>query len=361
MSLHALCPRARGTMFRVSLAQVVCVLTSPVLLLLASASAMAEPPAAPIVIAHRGASGYLPEHTLAAKALAYGQGADYLEQDVVLTRDGVPIVLHDIHLETISDVETKFPGRSRKDGRYYAIDFTLAEIRELRIGERINPRTGKAVFPSRFPAEPRTFHIPTLAEELEFVRGLNNASQKSIGIYPELKRPDFHRDEGYDLTRAVLDVLAAAGYTESTDAVFLQCFDAEEVRRIRHELKCPLPLVQLLDKWPANIAATSTEEAEANLRKVLEQIGGDADGIGISLRLLFNESPALKLSPERVVELAREAGLFVHVWTLRADQFTGYAPSFEELHGRCLAAQIDGAFTDFPDITIRHFRDPVDR
>ena len=319
---------------------------------------MAEPPAAPIVIAHRGASGYLPEHTLAAKALAYGQGADYLEQDLVLTKDGVPIVLHDIHLETISDVEAKFPGRNRKDGRYYAIDFTLAEIRELRIGERVNPRTGKAVFPTRYPADVRTFQIPTLAEELEFLRGLNTASRKSIGIYPELKRPDFHHDEGYDLTRAVLDVLTAADYTDSNDAIFLQCFDREEVHRIRHELKCPLPLVQLLSKWPAQITASSTQEAEAKLGKVLEQIAEDADGIGISLHLLFQESPALKVSPQRVVELAREAGLVVHVWTLRADQFSSYAPTFDELHARCLAAGIDGAFTDFPDITIRQFLHP---
>src|SRR5688572_14236575 len=84
-----------------------------------------------IVIAHRGASGYLPEHTREAKTLAYGMGADFLEQDVVLTRDDVPIVLHDVHLDTVTNVAAQFPGRARDDERFYAIDFTLAEIRSL--------------------------------------------------------------------------------------------------------------------------------------------------------------------------------------------------------------------------------------
>ena len=96
----------------------------------------------PIVIAHRGASGYLPEHTLAAKAMAHAMGADFLEQDVVLTADGVPIVLHDIYLEATTDVEQRFPDRSRPDGRFYAIDFTLAEIRTLSAHERTTRSRG---------------------------------------------------------------------------------------------------------------------------------------------------------------------------------------------------------------------------
>ncbi|MEW6710741.1 MAG: glycerophosphodiester phosphodiesterase family protein, partial [Candidatus Riflebacteria bacterium] len=91
----------------------------------------------PINIAHRGASGYLPEHTLPAKALAHGMGADYIEQDLVLTKDGHPIVVHDIHLDTVTDVATRFPERKRDDGRFYAIDFTLAEIKTLKVTERI--------------------------------------------------------------------------------------------------------------------------------------------------------------------------------------------------------------------------------
>ena len=109
----------------------------PLLLLPFAALAAAEP--RPLIIAHRGASGYLPEHTLAAKALAYGQGADYLEQDVVLSKDGVPVIFHDTHIDTTTDVAKKFPGRQRADGRFYALDFTVSELKQLNVTERFNP------------------------------------------------------------------------------------------------------------------------------------------------------------------------------------------------------------------------------
>ena len=104
----------------------------------------------PLVIAHRGASGYLPEHTLAAKAMAHGQGADFIEQDLVLTKDNVPVVLHDVHIDTVTDVAKVFPERKRADGRFYALDFTVAELKRLRLSERFNAKTGARVFPGRF-------------------------------------------------------------------------------------------------------------------------------------------------------------------------------------------------------------------
>ncbi len=121
--------------------------------------------ATPIVIAHRGASGYLPEHTLEAKALAHAMGADFLEQDLVLTKDDVPVVLHDIHLDTVTDVATRFPDRKRDDGRYYALDFTVAEIKQLRADRALQredraARSSRAASrrasrPSRFPRSRR--------------------------------------------------------------------------------------------------------------------------------------------------------------------------------------------------------------
>ena len=120
-----------------------------------------------IVIAHRGASGYLPEHTLAAKALAHAMGADYIEQDVVLTKDGVAVVLHDIHLDTVTNVSTVYPGRAREDGRYYALDFTLNEVKRLTVNERIDLKTRKPVYHRRFPVGKSHFQVPTLAEEIE--------------------------------------------------------------------------------------------------------------------------------------------------------------------------------------------------
>src|SRR5262245_24187713 len=121
----------------------------------------------PFVIAHRGASGYLPEHTIAAKAYAHALGADYLEQDVVLSKDDVPVVLHDVYLDTVTDVAKRFPDRKRADGRFYALDFTLAELKQLRVTERFDVRTGQPVYPKRFPAAQSSFQISTLEEELQ--------------------------------------------------------------------------------------------------------------------------------------------------------------------------------------------------
>ena len=126
----------------------------------------------PIIIAHRGASGYLPEHTLECKAMAFGMNPDYIEQDVVLTKDNHPVVIHDHYLDTVSDVDRVFPGRKRSDGRYYVIDFTLEEIRKLRLRERIDLKTGNCVYPKRFPGETIIdFKIPTLEEEIQLIQG----------------------------------------------------------------------------------------------------------------------------------------------------------------------------------------------
>ncbi|MEM7311532.1 MAG: glycerophosphodiester phosphodiesterase, partial [Planctomycetota bacterium] len=180
-----------------------------------------------LIIAHRGASGYLPEHTLPAVAMAHGLGADYIEQDVVLTKDKHPIVLHDIHLDTVTDVATKFPNRKREDGRYYAIDFELAEIRLLRVNERIDLATGKPVFPGRFPLGKSRFEIPTLAEEIELIQGLNKSTARDVGIYAEVKQPAWHRNAGFEISRIVIQVLKDYGYESKTDRAYLQCFDPE--------------------------------------------------------------------------------------------------------------------------------------
>src|ERR1043166_4966177 len=192
--------------------------------------------ASKIIIAHRGAYGYLPEHTLPGKALAHAMGADYLEQDLVLSKDGVPIVLHDIYLDTVTDVAKRFPDRKRADGRFYVLDFTVAEMKQLQVTERFDRRTGKAVFPTRFPIWLATFQLATFEEELQFIQGLNKTTGREAGIYPEIKAPGWHRMQGHDLSRIVLDVLSRYGYRTKADKVFLQCFDYQEVKRLRNEL-----------------------------------------------------------------------------------------------------------------------------
>ena len=136
-----------------------------------------------IIIAHRGASGYLPEHTLESKALAFAQHADYLEQDLAMTKDGRLVVIHDHFLDGLTDVAKKFPNRHRKDGRYYVIDFTLKEIQSLNMTENFETKDGKqvAVYPGRFPLWKSHFKIHTFEDELEFIQGLEKSTGKKIG------------------------------------------------------------------------------------------------------------------------------------------------------------------------------------
>ena len=301
------------------------------------------------VIAHRGASGYLPEHTLEAKAMAHAMGADYLEQDLVLTKDDVPIVLHDIHLDTVSDVAEKFPDRKRDDGRYYAIDFTFEEVKQLNASERFDRRTGKSVFPNRFPAQKSSFRVPSLHEELELIQGLNHSTGRIAGIYPELKHPTFHHDEGKDLAETVLKILNEYGYSNRADPVILQCFEEAELERVRNELKSDLTLVQLLSNadW---MSETSLKKQRAER---LEVIASYADGIGPAVDSVFRSDPlgGLPLSTEVIAE-AHRLNLVVHPWTYRADSLPKLFSSFEDLHRATVIAGIDGIFSDFPDQSV---------
>jgi glycerophosphoryl diester phosphodiesterase len=287
----------------------------------------------PLLIAHRGASGYLPEHTLAAKQLAHEMGADYLEQDVVASRDNELIVLHDIHLDRVTDVATKFPDRARDDDRFYVRDFDLVELRSLTVWERMHA-DGSAVYPGRYPAKSGNFGINTLAEEIEFIQKLNAKSGKDVGIYPEIKRPNWHRSEGVDIAPRLLEELAEFGYESYEDPVYVQCFDDTELRRLRHEFDCPLKLVQLIgnDKSYGQLLTPGG----------LEELARTVDAIGPSIQHLLHAND--------LAEIAHAEGLAVHPYTFRADELPPGFASFEELV-RYFVTEIgiDGLFTDFPD------------
>ncbi|NUQ61111.1 MAG: glycerophosphodiester phosphodiesterase [Pirellulales bacterium] len=310
----------------------------------------------PAVIAHRGASGYLPEHTLAAKAMAYAMGADYLEQDVVLTRDDCPIVLHDVQLDTVTDVADRFPSRARDDGRFYAIDFTLEEIKRLRVSERMDLRSRAPVFPSRFPAGKSDFRIPTLEEEIELVQGLNTSTGQNVGIYPEIKSPAWHRRQGKDISSIVLEVLRRYGYQGRDCRCYLQCFDAAELKRLRFELKTQLKLVQLIGEnaWKE----TATDYEAIRTADGLREVAKYAEAIGPSISHVAAdtaEPPGYAITP--LVRDAHAAGLAVHPYTFRADALPGYAASFEQLlRIFCDEVGVDGVFSDFPDRTASCFR-----
>jgi glycerophosphoryl diester phosphodiesterase len=305
----------------------------------------------PVVIAHRGASGYLPEHTLEAKALAYGLGADYLEQDVVATRDSQLVVLHDLYLDDVTDVERRFPGRSRADGRHYVIDFDLAELQTLSVSERRKPGSAAARFPKRFPVGKGTFRIATLEQELDLVAGLNRSMQRTVGIYAEIKDPQWHRRHGIDLSPLLLEQLAAHGYDRRGAPAFVQCFDADELRRVATDLGSELQLIQLVGVEP-EYASLLTHEG-------LDAIAEYADGIGPSYTQLL-APPSIggphEPRPGALVAAARRAGLLLHPYTFRRDELPSYAPDLEHLLTVFFeTVGVDGVFCDHPDVAV-HIR-----
>lgn len=289
----------------------------------------------PINIAHRGACGYLPEHTLPAKALAYGMEADFIEQDVVLTKDDRALVIHDIHLDTVTDVAKKFPGRAREDGRFYALDFTLAEIRTLKACERFDIASGSAVFAGRFPLWKSDFRLHTLEEEIELIQGLNKSTGRNVGIYPEIKDPAWHREQGHDISPLVIGILADYGYTRAEDNVYLQCFDFAELKRIKNELKCELKLIQL------------TEEDFD-----VAEVASYATGIGPWIKQLITGID--KDGRPVISDLAAKAkahGLKIHPYTFRVDGLPAGISADQLLATLFNQIGVDGIFSDFPDVS----------
>ncbi|MCP4858924.1 MAG: glycerophosphodiester phosphodiesterase [Fuerstiella sp.] len=294
----------------------------------------------PLVIAHRGASGYLPEHTTEATALAHALGADFIEQDVVLSQDGVAVVFHDVTLEGITDVADVFPGRGR-NGRFYVFDFTLAELKQLNVSERY-PSGNNLEANGRFPQKTGRFRLSTLEEHLQLIRGLNVSRGRDVGVYVEIKQPKLHREQELDPSKEVLRVLGHFDYRTAADRVFVQCFDEAEVLRLRTELECRLPLIQLLSDEPSG-------EDMARIAKV-------ADGIGIRISAVI-DGPSPK-DPKRplvsnVVKAAHQHAMLVHAWTLRTDSLPDYASNATTMIDWLVReAGVDGIFTDQPDVLV---------
>jgi len=309
--------------------------------------------AEPLVIAHRGASGYLPEHTLPAKAYAHALGADYIEQDIVLSKDNVPVVLHDIYLDTVSDVAKRFPEGKRADGRYYAVDFTVAELKQLRVSERFNVKTGAPVYPGRYAsaATPASFQIATLEEELQLIQGLNRSTGRAVGIYPELKQPTWHRENGRDISAVVLPILARFGYQTKADACFLQCFELSEVKRLRQELGWKGRLIMLIGAGAKE--ADGTDNNRLCTPEGIRELAGLVDGIGPAIPRVVSWSPSGQRQVSQLVKLAHAAKLAVHPYTVRRDELPKNCSSVDELHAAIFAeAGADGVFTDFTDLTL---------
>ena len=296
-----------------------------------------------IVVAHRGASGYVPEHTMESKAMAHAMNADYIEQDVVLSKDDVPIVIHDIYLEEVTDVALVYPERSREDGRFYVIDFNLDELMRLSVHERINLKTKKAEFPNRFPLKEANFKLHTLQDEIVLIQGLNASTGKKVGIYPEIKNPGFHKKNGKDISKIVLQVLNDFGYKNKSDACILQCFDAAELQRIRQELHCDLFLTQLLE-FPESLDH-------------LEKYASYANAIGPSIEQLILESHGKTTQEKKdFIKRAHDLDLQVHAYTFRKDEHPNFESFDALLNFGFNELELDGVFTDFPDLVIGYLQ-----
>jgi glycerophosphoryl diester phosphodiesterase len=345
-------------------------------------SASAEPLPKPLVIAHRGASGELPEHTLEAYRRAIEQGADCIEPDLVMTRDGHLIARHEPMLDDTTDVAQKFPAERRRtrdvDGvpvtAYFASDFTLEEIRTLRARQ---PRPNR---PQEYNGQ---FGIPTLAEIIELAQNASRERGRPVCIYPEIKHSTFHATTAGFGTHAFEDTLLRqlhAAYGNRSDApVFIQSFEVGNLQYLRGRTK--LRLVQLIMASDVDTEGRPRYAApygqpydwtvakdERTYEYLLTPQGLDfvrtyADGIGVWKPLLMrtvadgvdrNRDGRIDAKDRRIVgstgviEAARERGLLVHTWTMRDDSVGhGFSDPIEEMRA-FFRLGVDGVFTDFP-------------
>ncbi|NVK55115.1 MAG: glycerophosphodiester phosphodiesterase [Alteromonadaceae bacterium] len=295
------------------------------------------------IIAHRGASGYLPEHTLAAMAMAHAQQPDYIEQDLVLTKDDRLVVLHDIHLETVTNVEQVFPTRHRQDGRYYALDFTLAELRTLSVHERTKA-DGTPVFKNRYQGNGH-FTIATFEEHLSSITSLNASTGQHIGLYTEIKSPGWHRAQGHDISKQVLTVLRKHNLDHADANIYVQCFSFEEIKRLRDTLNAKVKLVQLIaeNSWNETPTEYDSLKTPAGILTLQNYVQGIGPWLG-HVTQSTPEQPSTALAPWVVA--AQQAGLVIHPYTFRTDQLPAGVSAEQLLNLIVEKWQFDGLFTD---------------
>tara|TARA_B100000686_G_C16682283_1_gene912652 strand:+ start:266 stop:1288 length:1023 start_codon:yes stop_codon:yes gene_type:complete len=313
-----------------------------------------------LVIAHRGASGYLPEHTYSGAVMAFVSGADFLELDVVMTKDGHLIVMHDLTLNATTNVKEIFPEKKNRKGKYQVIDFTLNEIKLLKVHERSSMSGKNAAFPQRFPIDYQLFEIPTLDNMINLVKGLSKSSGRKMGLYIEIKAPEFHSKHNKDPALKLLKLLNHHGFQEATDPVFIQSFDSKTLKKLRYQHKTRLRLIQLIgeNRWRLSDTDFTYLKSEKGLNDVSEY----ADGIGPWMnQLVLGVDLSGNFQITNLVKNARRKDLLIHAYTFRADRLPDYVSNFDELLDIFLnEVGVDGIFTDFPDLVVSYLeRNPA--
>jgi glycerophosphoryl diester phosphodiesterase len=312
--------------------------------LLLTIAMVTTPETSPLVIAHRGASGYRPEHTLEAYRLAIQMGADFIEPDLVPTRDGVLIARHENEIGGTTDVADRFPDRKRTkqvDGRsiigWFTEDLTLAEIRTLRARERL---------PFRSHDSDGQFQIPTFDEVIELAQAEAKRTGRTIGVYPETKHPTYFRAAGLPIEEKLIASLESHGWNTRDAPVFIQSFETGNLRELRKQTS--VRLIQL--------AADAKMLDDAGLRDIATY----ATGIGPEKQLLIPAHADGTLGePTDIVARAHALGLLVHVWTIRKEK--EFLPAAYDGHVEMEFDQfrrlgVDGVFTDFPDLAVTTYR-----
>jgi glycerophosphoryl diester phosphodiesterase len=225
------------------------------------------------------------------------------------------------------------------------------------VAERFNAKSGKAVFAKRYPSETSAaeFHVSTLEEELQLIQGLNRSLGRNVGIYPEIKQPKWHREQGHDISRVVLPILGRYGYATKADACFLQCFELTEVRRIRVELGWKGRLVMLLNGRGQDV--DGVDHDTLCTAEGLKELAAIVDGIGPAIGRIVTWSSAGEKKLTDLVKWAHASGLAVHPYTIRVDDLPKNCPSADALHVALFReAGSDGVFTDFTDVTLAWLR-----
>ncbi len=317
----------------------------------------------PLIIAHRGASGDRPEHTLAAYECAARAGADFLEPDLVVTADGHLVARHENEISATTDIAQRAEFAARRttkliDGRpvagWFTEDLTLAELRTLRCRERLPElRPGNTAYDGQFP-------VPTLAEILQLRAELATELGRDIGLYPELKHPSYFQQIGLPLLEPLCTALAAAGLTEPGAPLFVQCFEISTLIALR-ERHPAVPLIFLMEA-PEGYPGTGADPlTPQDLRMLTRWV----DGIGPDKQLVIPPTADGALGqPSALVEQAHAAGLVVHPWSFRREnaflptdlQRPGAGPAgvgdlVSEIRAH-RAAGVDAVFTDHTDLAV---------